>query len=694
MIRKHSSLFLLLVICAGIIVTGCLQTQTSPPAAEFGIGVENAARLERVATYGEGKALDISLSPDGRWLAIRSTIGIYLYDTQTWDALELNGSHQSVSQVVFSPTGDLLALAVPATNEIELWRLPEAELVHRIMVPGGNYSTRPELSFTPGGDGLIGTSFQAVYLWHVEDGVLIQSRQAPQEAGFKSSSIAPDGKFLAVVLEGNADNGVMLWQLNDLGSTAGYSVSDGSRFEYGRFSPMGEQYAALSDTAAKLLVWRSMSDSRPFEIQSASSIVDFEWRPNANGQILIIHHANGDVTLQEGMTGKLLTTLHPPNQEYIRLLQVDGEGHRLIVVYESGAIGAWSLPDGNLEWNVEPVGETPTQIAIHADGTRFFGILPSGRVRFWNMEDGRELGTLEKFTTGQVLDLAFSSDGMWIAAGLENGLASLWQSSAEETFKMQLDQGVRVDSVAFAPNATQLATGVGGYINEFAYDDTVQVWDWSNGMLQKYAGERNEVPGCSVFRNQVAFTPDGIMLASISHDFALSIWDLKEQVLWKTLEGHTQPILDMAISADGTTLASASLDGSVRLWQPRQGLLKRILEGDPLGMLAVAMPPDGRLVAGASMTGVIYVWDAESGQLLRTLEGNMNNRSLLAFSADGSLIAAGTGGDLSLWSSETGELITTLPGEGGNIISVAFSNDGRLLVYGSEAGLIHLWTTP
>ncbi len=669
--------------------------QSSLPTRGFGITAENATLLEHVATYGEGQALEIRLSPDGRWMAVRSTTGVHLYDVRTSKILELNGSRQLISQMAFSPTGNLLALSLPGTNEIEVWQLPEAQLVHRLTIPG-EPSTLLELNFTPQGDKLISSSFRVIDVWRVNDGELIQSLESPEGASFKSTAISGDGTLLTAVVVGNATNGIMAWQVQDQVSEAAYIVGEGDRFSFGQFSPIGEEYTALTDGAEKLFVWQSLDAPHALEIQSSSNIVDFSWVSNTNGYLLATGDTNGELMLWDSTTGKLLTTLPPPEAWSVKLLQADATSDRLVVVYENGSIGLWSLSEGSLGWMINPTaGEVPIQIAIAADGTRFFGVFPSGRLRIWDMQAGRELGTLEELTTGDVRDLAFSPDGKLIAAALENGLVSLWRSDTEEKNRILLDHGMRVNSVAFTPDTIRLATGVGGYIGPLTYDDTVRVWDWANGsVLQQFAGERAEVPSCTVFHNQVAFSPDGSLLASISHDLSVRLWNIKENRIWKTLSGHTQPILDMAMSADGTMLASASLDGTIRLWGIPDGKERRVIKGFPVGMVAVAISPDGKLVAGASVLGVISVWDTASGRLLRTLDEDMNDRSTLAFSQDGSLIAAGKNDALYLWSSQSGKLITKLPGEGGHIVSVTFSNDGELLAYGSDTGLIDLWRAP
>ena len=60
----------------------------------------------------------------------------------------------------------------------------------------------------------------------------------------------------------------------------------------------------------------------------------------------------------------------------------------------------------------------------------------------------------------------------------------------------------------------------------------------------------------------VAFSPDGMWLASGSGDQTVKLWDVASGELVRTLSGHTDPVRSVAFSPDGTRLASGSLDGT------------------------------------------------------------------------------------------------------------------------------------
>ncbi|MEG4840174.1 AAA-like domain-containing protein, partial [Microcoleus sp. B9-D4] len=72
--------------------------------------------------------------------------------------------------------------------------------------------------------------------------------------------------------------------------------------------------------------------------------------------------------------------------------------------------------------------------------------------------------------------------------------------------------------------------------------------------------ERNSLEGHSNSVRSVAFSPDGLTLASASDDNSIKLWNMETQKPIATLTGHSNSVRSVAFSPDGLTLASASDD--------------------------------------------------------------------------------------------------------------------------------------
>jgi len=155
----------------------------------------------------------------------------------------------------------------------------------------------------------------------------------------------------------------------------------------------------------------------------------------------------------------------------------------------------------------------------------------------------------------------------------------------------------------------------------------------------------------------VVFSPDGVHLASVSHDETARIWNWsREREIPGSPLRHFDPeyqddkVNDVAYSPDGSWLATAGANFNAVVWDAATG--RQLFAGRHRGMVwAVAFSHDGKHLASAGEDGLVRLWEVPSGKLSGCVKAQQEAYGLrrildVNFSRDGSrlLMATGKGG--------------------------------------------------
>ena len=580
-----------------------------------------------IARLGKGIIQELAYSPDGSQLVVGSSIGVWLYDTVTYQEVALlTGRTHGVASVAYSPDGTTLASG--SYQEVHLWDVATGNLINTLE---GHESYVGSIAFSPDGNTLASGSYNWVRLWDVATGNLTNTL----EGNGSSVAFSPDGNTLA----SGSRNRVRLWDVatGNLINTlegGGNSVA---------FSLGGTILASAGGWRNRIRLWDVATGSLINTLEEHTDrVLSVAFSPD--GSTLASGSQDNTVRLWDVATGNLTNTLEEHTGR-VESITFSPDGITLASGSSDGTVRLWDMATGSLINTLEGHTGGVSSVAFSPDGNT----LASGSgyydeeipddelvwgwdntVRLWDVATGSLINTLEH--TSGVLSVAYSSDGTTLASGSQDNRVRLWDVATGNLINTLQGGG---NSVAFSPDGNTLASGSG--------DNTVRLWDAATGNLIKIlTGHTDHV-------SSVVFSPDGTTLASGSYR-EIRLWDVATRSLINTLQGGGNSI---AFSPDGNTLAVGRY-GRVNLWDTATGDLINTLGDFSSYSLSVMFSPDGTTLASGSWDNTVRLWDVATGNRINTLTGHIDWVRSVAFSPDGATLASGgNDGTVLLWNVPT-----------------------------------------
>ena len=414
-------------------------------------------------------------------------------------------------------------------------------------------------------------------------------------------------------------------------------------------------------------------------VQPSESLTCFTLSPDGNqvaeglasGAVRLRDIATGlESQLPSPALGLALSCRYSPDGRFLAILGTGALLQPELALYEfekhrvRGRLPLGSFGTGSFAWT--PKGDG---FALgDADKTVRLFELPSGRMR-----------ARLKGSTGRPSAVAFSPDGSLLACGGRDGGLALWDVTGESpTARAEAHEG-QVLGVAFSPDGGRIAT--------WGADGSIRLW-----------GAKDLAPLCTMeaSSNEVshaAFSPDGATLAAAS-GAEVQFWDVATGTSRFASDGHSAEVTCIAFSRDGLLVATGSLDRSLRVWRRDGAGPPRVLRGPRSRVLAVALSRKADTVACGDGAGVVHVWDLASSDPPTRIEGHAGPVWGVAFSPDGSLVAsAGEDGEVHVAEAATGALVKELVASEDCLLAVAFAPDGRSLWSGDLGLRIREWDT-
>jgi WD40 repeat protein len=298
-----------------------------------------------------------------------------------------------------------------------------------------------------------------------------------------------------------------------------------------------------------------------------------------------------------------------PNQNFTDL-EYSADGKLLVSSHQDRTIRVWDAVAAREVHQFSQAADPNFRIGFNSHATFFpdgkaVAVLEDWAIRALDPEDGKELRWFGGHT-GQVMRIAFSSDGQRMASVARDRAARVWDLTTGKTVaKLPLPVGGGSD-VAFTADGKTLAV--------CCADQTVRLFD--------LADEKHPSRSINV-------GPEGLLHFALSRDGkavyvsgggqpVLRGYDVTTGKELYPTAGHVGGVAAVAWSADGKRLATSGMtDRSIILWDAATGkLLWQLPAQDNFGVATLFFTPDGKRLLSYGPDRTLRTWDAAAGKEL------------------------------------------------------------------------------
>jgi WD40 repeat protein len=470
----------------------------------------------------------VAFSPDSRLLACTAPAGttdgpdvVLVWDVVTGECIAcLTEQPSFVCSLCFSPCGQTLAIG-GHKGTVQVWNVKtwEQEGVYQ------NYDATARMSVCYSQEGVLHALENAlerntVVVWDVERHekryTYVEKEWEIEEALFSSSShfVVAGGKEWAVWAPGDTNLRKLPYlHVNGTPNSVAFS-QDGKKVAAGGY---GNTLFWDIDNPTQLPTFFKISD----DPQAVSVFISEKIHSTA----FAYDENSVKMTVKIGETDENTTpmTLTLPDPEAVVTAAAHAPLRHLIACADSkGHLYVWDMRSGDITYTLPLEGDWDDayiyRLVFSQDGKHLVSIPSSSNTmaNLWDIDTGKEI---PEFRVNRFSTVAFSPCGHKIACGMGNQIR-LWDvNSCRTLWTLPHDPYLR--ALAFSPCGKYLASGLWWNPSVETEKVPIRLWEVATGEnIATFWGHPTDV-------QDLAFSPDGSLLASGSFDGTILLWDLK-----------------------------------------------------------------------------------------------------------------------------------------------------------------------
>ena len=473
----------------------------------------------------------VAFSPDSRLLACTAPAGttdgpdvVLVWDVVTGERIAcLTEQPSFVRSLCFSPCGQTLAIGSDK-GTVQVWNVKtwEQQRVYQ------NYDGTARMSVCYSQEGVLHTLENAlekntVVVWDVERHekryTYVEKEWEIEEALFSSSShfVVAGGKEWAVWSPGDTNPRKLPYlHVNGTPNSVAFS-QDGKKVAAGGYG--------------STLFWDIANPMQPptfFKISDDPQAVSVFISEKIHSTAFAYDENTVKITVKIGETDENTTpmTLTLPDPEAVVTAAAHAPLRNLIACADSkGRLYVWDMRSGDITHTLPLEGDWDdahiNRLIFSQDGKHLVSVPNSSgtMATLWDIDTGKEI---PGFRDKPVDAVAFSPCGHKIACCMGRKIR-LWDVNSCRTF-LTLPHDPYPNALAFSPCGKYLASGVWWNRSVETEKVPIRLWEVATGEnIATFWGHPTDV-------QDLAFSPDGTLLASGSFDGTILLWDLKSVI--------------------------------------------------------------------------------------------------------------------------------------------------------------------
>ncbi|MCG9128073.1 PD40 domain-containing protein [Candidatus Poribacteria bacterium] len=515
-----------------------------------------------VARIGKGTLGEIRFSPDGRKLAVSTSLGIWLHEPNTGEELDLlERPHTHTALFAFSPDNQTIAslswgsrLTSNKYNRyvVKVWDTNTGE--DKAILSGFRLPIN-SIAYSPDGETIVtgGAHYcNSVRLWNAQTGENIYTSRMKSKLG-TFVVFSPDGTTFT---SSGDDNVAYLWDTET--RIQKFTFVGHTKYVFSiAYSPDGKTIATASGDGT-IRLWDTITGTHKTTLTSKiEAIMSLTYSPDGN--TIVCGNTKGEIQLWDTRTEKLKSTLTGHNRK-VKSIVFAPDGKTFATASSDNTIRLWDSTTGKTKVILTGYMEIHSA-AYSPDGTIIATASRDKMVRLWDVQTGKIRKSFTVSKNVLIGKIAYSPDGETIAVArpfdkilLVNTLTGKRKGSlnhfglVDKIINVIQDREYSISSIAYSPDGKTIVSSLDCYTHE---KGSVYLWQAKTGrqirtLFKGQGGVRN-----------VEFSQDGKkIIATGDWKEKTRVWDAKTmKKLPPTHMDKTHVFKRILVSPDNTTTA-------------------------------------------------------------------------------------------------------------------------------------------